>query len=134
MPRTTLDARDRELLEAPNYVHVSTLRDDGSIQTVPIWVDVDGEHILLNGEDTRGWARNLRARPQTVTLTVLNMDNPYEYLTVTGQLASETREGAAEHIDKLALKYMGRDTYPDHSPDRPRVIFRVAPERVRRHG
>jgi hypothetical protein len=32
------------------------------------------------------------------------------------------------------MKYMGADTYPDHSPDRPRVIFRIAPERVQRHG
>ena len=133
MPRTTLDARDRELLEAKNYVHISTLREDGTIQTVPIWVDTDGEHVIVNGEDTRGWAKHLRKSP-TVTLTVLNMENPYEYVTVTGRLADETKEGAAEHIDKLAMKYLGADTYPDHSPDRPRVIFRIAPERVLRHG
>ncbi len=134
MPRTTLDARDRELIEAKNYVNISTLRDDGTIHSVPIWVDVDGDHILLNGEDTRVWAQYLRARPDRVTLTVLNMENPYEYLTVTGHLDSETKDGAAAHIDKMANKYFGMDTYPDHNPDRPRVIFRIAPERVQRHG
>ena len=130
MARTTLNDRDRALLEAPNFVHVSTLREDGTVHTVPIWVDVEDGHVLLNTETSRAWPKHLRERP-TVTLTVLNMENPYEYVTVTGRLADETKVGAAEHIDKLAMKYMGADTYPDHSPDRPRVIFRIAPERVR---
>ena len=29
-----------------------------------------------------------------------------------------TEEGAAEHIDKLAKKYMGVDKYPFHRPRR----------------
>jgi len=81
MPRTTLDGRDRELLSAPNFCHVSTTREDGTIHTVPIWVDVEGDHVVLNTETDRAWPKNLRRTGHT-TLTVLNMENPYEYLTV----------------------------------------------------
>ena len=133
MARTTLNDRDRALFEAPNYVHVSTLRDDGTVHTVPLWVDVEGNQVLLNTETSRAWPRNLRERP-TVTLTVLNMENPYEYVTLTGHVAEETTEGAAEHIDKLAKKYMGRDDYPFNQPGDQRVIFKIAPDRVHHHG
>lgn len=132
MPRTTLDQRDRELLTATNFCHVSTLREDGTIQTVPIWVDVEGDEILLNTEASRAWPSNLRRTGHT-TLTVLNHEDPYEYLTLTGRVASETEDGALEHIDAMARKYIGRD-YPFHQPGDRRVIFRIAPERVQRHG
>ena len=132
MPRTTLDDRDRELLSAPNFCHVSTSREDGTIHTVPIWVDVEGENVVLNTETNRAWPRNLR-RTNTTTLTVLNMENPYEYLTITGHVAEETEDGALEHIDAMAKKYIGQDSYPFHAEGDVRVIFRIAPDRVHRH-
>ena len=132
MPRTTLEARDRELLEATNFCDVSTLREDGTIHTVPVWVDVEGDLVVLNTERDRAWPRNLR-RTGTTTLMVLNQENPYEYLTITGHVAEETQDGAFEHIDAMAKKYIGQDKYPFHQPGDVRVIFRIAPDRVHRH-
>ena len=132
MPRTTLEPRDRELLTAPNFCHVSTIREDGTIHTVPIWVDVEGDEVLLNTETSRAWPQNLRRTGHT-TLTVLNMENPYEYLTITGHVAAETEEGANAHIDAMAKKYIGQDAYPFHQEGDVRVIFRIAPDRVHRH-
>jgi len=43
-------------------------------------------------------------------------------------------EGADEHIDKLAKKYLGVDEYPFRSPGEQRVIIRITPERVDLHG
>ncbi len=63
MARTTLNDRDRALLEAPNFVHVSTLRDDGTVHTVPIWVDVEGDRVLLNTETSRAWPRTCASGP-----------------------------------------------------------------------
>jgi PPOX class probable F420-dependent enzyme len=131
--RTALDDRDRELLAAPNFVHVSTLRPDGSIQTVPIWVDVEGDTVVLNTAEGRAWPANLRRDGQT-TLTVQNLENPYEYLTITGHLVQDTSEGADAHIDKMAQKYIGQDTYPFRQPGEQRVILRIAPDRVHRSG
>ena len=84
--RTRLDDRDRELLAAPNFVQVSTLRPDGTIHTVPIWGDVDGDTVVLNTAEGRAWPRNLRRDGHT-TLTVQNLENPYEYVTITGHVA-----------------------------------------------
>jgi PPOX class probable F420-dependent enzyme len=133
MPRTTLEPRDRELLQATNFCDVSTLREDGTIHTVPVWVDVEGDTIVLNTESNRAWPKNLRRTGHT-TLTILNHENPYEYLTITGHVAEETTDGAMEHIDAMAQKYIGQDKYPFHQPGDERVIFRIAPDRIARHA
>jgi len=131
--RTTLDERDRELLAAPNFVHVSTLRPDGTIHSVPIWVDVDGDTIVLNTAEGRAWPENLRRDGRT-TLTVQNLENPYEYVTIGGHVDEATSEGADAHIDKMAQKYLGQDTYPYRQPGEQRVILRITPDRVYRNA
>jgi PPOX class probable F420-dependent enzyme len=131
--RKTLDNRDRELLEAPNFAHVATLRRDGTPQVVPVWVDVDGDRVLLNSAEGRSWPKNLERDPR-VTLTVKNMESPYEYVTIRGRMAEKTTEGADEHIDKLAKKYLGTDEYPYRQPDEVRVKIAVEPDVVQRRG
>jgi PPOX class probable F420-dependent enzyme len=130
--RTTLDDRDRELLAAPNFVTVSTLRPDGTIQSAPIWVDVDGEDVVLNTAEGRAWPQNLR-RDGSVTLTVQNLENPYEYVTITGHIAEDTHQGADAHIDKMAKKYLGQDSYPYRQEGEERIMFRITPDRVYRN-
>jgi PPOX class probable F420-dependent enzyme len=133
MARTTLDDRDRELLQGTNFCHVATLREDGTIHNVPVWVDVDGDTVVLNSAEGRAWPANAR-RTGKATLTVANMENPYEYVSITGHITEDTHEGADEHIDKLAQKYLGQDTYPFRKPGEQRVMIRIAPDRVQRAG
>jgi PPOX class probable F420-dependent enzyme len=132
MPRSTLDDTDRKILQGKNFAHVSTLRDDGTIQTVPVWVDVDNGHVVLNSAKGRAWPTNLEKNGK-ITITVQNLENPYQYVTITGHTDEETTDGAEAHIDRLAKKYKGVDRYEGHSPDAQRVIFRIAPDRVYRN-
>jgi hypothetical protein len=80
MPRSTLDPTDRSILEGKNYAHVSTLRDDGTIQTVPVWVDVDEDSVVLNRQlsrpHVRGDARDLQDRPRARLPQPLNDEGP----------------------------------------------------------
>jgi len=128
-----LDSNARELLEGANFCYIATLGKDGRPQVNPVWVDVDGDHVLVNSEDTRSWPKNLRRDPQ-VTLCVPEKDNPYHYVTIWGHVVEDTQEGAFEHIDTLAQKYMGVDEYPMHQPGDVRVIFRIEPEKVHVYG
>jgi PPOX class probable F420-dependent enzyme len=126
------DPAVRALLEGKNYCHVATHRRDGTIQLVPVWVDTDGEHVLLNSAEGRGWVRNLDAEPR-LTCTVMNMENPYEFVQIRGHVADRTNEGARDHINKMAKKYFGADEYPGPA-DEQRVIFRIAPDHVQHWG
>jgi PPOX class probable F420-dependent enzyme len=131
--RATIDGRAEELLTAKNFGNVSTLRQDGSVLAVPVWVDVQDGRPALNTAEGRTWPSNLDRDPR-LTLTVQNLDNPYEYVSISGRVAERTREGADEHIDALAKKYLGADTYPARRPGEQRVIIRIEPERVRVRG
>jgi PPOX class probable F420-dependent enzyme len=122
-----IEGRAEELLKAKNFCHVSTLRSDGSVHTAPVWVDVQDGKPVLNTAEGRAWPKNLERDPR-VTLTVQNLENPYEYLEIRGRVAERTHEGADEHIDAMAKKYMGVDEYPLRQPGEQRVIIRVEPE------
>jgi len=125
-----IEGRAEELLRGKNFCHVATLRPDGSVHGVPVWVDVQDGRPVVNTVATRAWPRNLERDPR-VTLTVPNMENPYEYLEVRGREAERTQEGADAHIDSLAKKYLGVDTYPYRQPGEQRIIIRVEPDHAR---
>jgi len=129
----TIEGRAEELLKDKNFVLVSTLRPDGSVHAAPAWVDVQDGRPVLNTAEGRAWPRNLERDPR-VTLTVQNMENPYEYVTIRGRVAERTTEGADAHIDSLAMKYMGKESYPFRQPGEQRVIVRVDPEYVHVYG
>jgi PPOX class probable F420-dependent enzyme len=116
------------LLDKPNHAVLSTLNKDGSVHSTMVWLSVDGDHVALNSESGRHWPGNLE-RDARVTLTLLNEQDPYEYVVIQGT-AVATSEGAEEHIDALAKKYINQDTYPWRT-DKPRVKFNVTPTRVR---
>jgi PPOX class probable F420-dependent enzyme len=128
-----VEGRAAELLTDKNFCVVSTLRADGSVHTAPVWVDLQEGLPTLNTAEGRAWPRNLERDPR-VTLTVQSHENPYEYVTIRGRVAERTHEGADAHIDALAKKYLGQDSYPYRQPGEERVIVRVAPEFVHTYG
>lgn len=130
---TPIAGRAEQLLAAKNFCNVSTLQPDGSIHAAPVWVDVKGGLAELNTALGRVWPSNLERDPR-VTLTVLNQENPYEYVSIRGHVAEWSTEGADEHIDALAKKYLDQDRYPFRQTGETRVIIRVAADDVHVYG
>jgi PPOX class probable F420-dependent enzyme len=124
----TLTDSQKELLQKPNYGVLGTVRPDGTPQLTTVWVDAEDGHVLVNTAEGRWKERYVRRDPR-VTLYVRDEDDPYRWVSITGH-AELVSEGADEHIDKLARKYLGQDRYPWHSEDEHRVILRIEPERV----
>ena len=121
-----LDDKIRALAaEGKNFAAVTTLMPDGTPQTTPLWVDTDGEHLLLNTEVHRQKYENVERDPR-ITVTIIDADNPYAYGEVRGEVV-ETVTGpeARAHIDKLAQKYQGTDYGNPIQSER--VILKVAP-------
>lgn len=130
---TAIEGRAEELLKAKNFCQVATLRRDGSVHLVPVWVDVQDGRAVLNTAEGRAWPSNLERDPR-VTLSVQNMENPYEYAMIRGRLAERTTEGADQHIDEMAKKYLDQDSYPFRQSGEQRLIMRIEPEHVRVYG
>jgi PPOX class probable F420-dependent enzyme len=129
----TIEGRARELLEAPNFCMVGSVRRDGSPAVTPVWVDVQDDQVVLNTAEGRAWPANVRRDPR-VNLTVLNMENPYEFVSIRARLAEDAQEGADEHIDAMAMKYLGEERYPFRSEGEVRVIFRFDAEDIHHYG
>lgn len=118
----------REILAKRSFAHVATVDADGMPQVTPVWIDTDGDYILVNSQEGRKKDRNLRARGK-VGLSIQDPDDPYRYLGIQGQVVEIITAGAAEHINQLSHKYRGRD-YPPLKPTDVRVIYKIEPTRV----
>ncbi len=95
-----------DLFQKPAFAHLATLMPDGTPHVTPVWVDYDGEHVLVNTPQGTRKDRNMQARPP-VALSILDPDFPYRYLAVRGRVVASTEVGALEHIDKQAQRYTG---------------------------
>ncbi len=119
-----------EFLKKPHIAQFVTLMADGSPQITPVWVDTDGEHVLINSENGRVKLRNIRRDPR-VAVGVYDPENSYSrVLNISGRVVEITDEGAADHIDFLSEKYTGNRPYSNHNPDSPRLILKIAPDRI----
>jgi PPOX class probable F420-dependent enzyme len=121
-----LSADEVALFEEPQLGHLATVSPDGRPQVTPVWIDTDGEAVLFNTAKGRVKHRNIEKNPW-VAISVADRNDFYRTVWVRGR-AEVIEEGADAHIDKLAKKYLGADSYPWRNPDETRVIVRVVPE------
>ncbi len=119
----------KALINQKNFAHLATLMPDGTPQVTPVWIDIDGDTLRINSAEGRLKVTNLRRDPR-VGVEVSDAANPYAYVSVRGRVTEMTHEGADQHIDSLAKKYMDVDSYPLRTPDEQRVIITIEPERV----
>ena len=128
MAKTTLTDKQAQLFLGRNFGALASLYPDGSPMVTPVWVDWDGEHVLLNTLKSRAKPGQVE-RDSRVEVVVVSSENPYQHVRVKGR-ARLVDEGAEEHIDKLSEKYVGESPYPWKQPGDERVIVEITPERV----
>lgn len=107
-----------KLLREPAYCQIATLMPDDSPQITQVWVDTDGEHILVNTAEGRQKTRNVRRDPR-VAVNVVDPANAWRLASIRGRVVDMTTEGADDLIDQLAQKYLGVERYPFAIPQRP---------------
>jgi len=125
----TIPEQFRDLLSKKAFASLATIMRDGSPQVTPVWFDYDGTHFRVNSAKGRVKDKNMRHNGM-VALAILDPENPYRYMAVRGRVEEITEEGADNHIDSLAKKYMGQERYPYRKADEVRVIYRIRPERI----
>ncbi len=130
---TILSAELLALLRGPSTCYLATTMPDGSPQITQVWVDTDGEHVVINSVQGYVKLKNI-ARDPRVAVVVSSPANPTRYFQVRGRVIETTTEGATDHIEMLAQKYLGRP-YPWYGGrDQVRVIIVIEPEKVTSMG
>ena len=116
-----------EIIKGKNFAYVATVMVDGSPHISPVWIDRDGDTLLINTVPGRVKQRNVSRDPR-VAISMIQEKSPYRHLFIRGRVIEQTKEGALDHINRLARKYLGKD-YPWN--DRNRIILRIKPESVK---
>jgi PPOX class probable F420-dependent enzyme len=118
-----------ELIERPVVAHLATVDAKGRPQLTPLWIDHDGNDILVNTAAGRAKEVNMRRNP-SVAISMYPPEDPYTVLAIQGTVVEMTTEGADAHIDALAKKYLNQDTYQMRQPGEVRVKVRIRPDRI----
>ena len=131
IPNTYLD-----LFQASVHGVLTTMMPDGTPQSSMIWVDYDGEYVLVNTTLERQKGKNMRANPK-VTILVIDPKDSSRWIEVRGQVQEMTQEGAEEHADKLTQRYCRNkqhfygDIYPvEQKHKETRVIVKIEPCKI----
>jgi PPOX class probable F420-dependent enzyme len=126
----SLSESAKDLLRRPVFAHLATVDADGTPHVTPMWVDVDGDHVVFNTAAGRKKVRNIE-RSARVGVSVVDAAEPYtQRLALEGTVVAVTEDGADAHIDALARKYLGLDAYPWRQPGERRLKVLVRPDRV----
>ena len=130
---TAIPKTHSDLFDKKAFANLATINADGSPQVTPVWVDFDGTHVLINTAKGRMKARNLAREPR-VALSITDPENSYRYLGIQGRVVEMTETGGDAHIDKMAKKYLGKDSYPARTPGEVRIIVKISPDKVHTNG
>ena len=128
-----LSARARALIARPVLASLATVNPDGSPQVTPLWVDLEGDDVVFNTAQGRRKARNLE-RDGRVAVTVIDPDDAYNVVAFRGTVTAISTQGADAHIDVLAKKYLGLDSYPNRRAGEVRIRVTVRTDRIIMQG
>ena len=128
---TPIPKSHADLFTKKAFGNLATLNADGTPQVTPIWVDTEGGFIYFNSARGRRKDKNVRRDPR-VAISIADPENPYRYLEIRGRVVEITEEGADEHLDKLAQRYIGRDKYPPtwRFPNEVRRLYKIEPRHM----
>jgi PPOX class probable F420-dependent enzyme len=122
-----IPAAFQDLMANPKaFANLATVNPDGAPQVTPVWFDFAGGKLRVNSAKGRVKTRNMKEGAK-VALSILDPDNAYRYIQVRGTVSRATEQGGDAHIDALAKKYLGKDSYPFRRPGEVRVIFEIEP-------
>ena len=94
------------LLRQPSLCFIATTMPDGSPQLTQTWVDTDGTNILVNTVQGFQKVRNMQRDPR-VALNIADAKQPFSYYVIRGRVLDVTTDGAVDHIEALAQRYLG---------------------------
>jgi len=119
----------KTLIRGANFAHLATLMPDGSPQTAPVWVDLEGDRILIGTGEGSLKAKNTR-RDGRVALSMVAFDNPYVEAQLRGRVAERWKDADFKIMDRISRKYIGKE-FPMRQNAEQRVVLVIEIERAR---
>jgi PPOX class probable F420-dependent enzyme len=124
----SLSLEVKQLIDRPNFAHLSTLMPDGSPTSTPVWVGREGDHIVICTGENSLKAKNTR-RDARVALSIVDFKNPYEEVQMRGKVIERRPDPDLKIMDPISHKYTGKP-FPFRNPEG-RVALILELEKVR---
>ena len=118
----------KALVRGANFAHLATLMPDGSPQAAPVWVDLEGDRILVGTGEGSLKAKNTK-RDARVALSLVAYDNPYVEAQLRGRVAERWTDADFKIMDRISRKYVGKEFPMRDNPDQ-RVVLVIEIERA----
>jgi PPOX class probable F420-dependent enzyme len=118
----------KNLIDRPNFAHLSTLMSDGSPQSVPVWISREGERLIICTGDGSLKAKNTLRDPR-VAISMVDFSNPYEEVQIRGRVAERRPDSDFKYMDAVSQKYTGKP-FPMRSPEG-RIALVIEVDKVR---
>lgn len=116
----------KALIRGANFGHLATLMPEGAPLVDPVWIDLEGDTILVcTGAGTLK-AKNAK-RDARVGLSVIAMDNPYKEVRLRGRVVEQRPDPDFTVIDRVSHKYTGKP-FPWRDKPAERVVLVIAVE------
>ncbi|GAA3450205.1 PPOX class F420-dependent oxidoreductase [Dactylosporangium matsuzakiense] len=119
----TLPENLQQLLARPNPAVIATVRPDGQPVSVATWYLLEQDRIIVNMDAGRKRLAYLRQEPR-VSLTVLDGEDWYTHVSVTGTVAEIYDDTDMADIDRIATHYTGKP-YANRSNGRVTAVIDI---------
>ena len=123
---TKLPEKVCELIDDKNIAHLATLNKDGSPHVTPVWIDREGDIIIVNTTSTRLKYKNVK-NDKRVSLSITDYRDPYTWASIIGEVVELSDIDAEIHIDKMSQKYLGIPKFHGKNPIEPGNIIKIIP-------
>ena len=118
------------LLDGKNFASLGTVMPSGFPQVTPVWIDYNETHDLLVNTALGRAKERYTAINNKVGVSIFNMSNPYETVSMIGNVVEKTNDRYNHHFNKLSKKYLNLDKYPIYKPEEKRVILKIRPKKI----
>jgi PPOX class probable F420-dependent enzyme len=95
------------LIDGPNFGHLATTMSDGSPQVAPVWIDREGDLLLVGTGNSTLKAKNTR-RDARIALSIIDQQDPYHEAQIRGEVVEHRSDESLETMDAIAHKYTGK--------------------------
>ena len=127
---TKLNDEDlHRLFQFRNLAYLATLSKDGSPHVVSVWAEMVDDLILINTFESSAKNKNITS-DKRIALSVVELNNPFNMVSIKGRVIEQATEEADEHLKKLAKKYLGIGRYYYRKPNHKRIILKIKPEKI----
>ena len=126
----------KEAIDNNAFCAISTHLNDNEIQTHLMWVDYEGDYLIINTEKERKKTENIRSN-SNISLVVFHPTAMYSSWEIRGVVEEILSDHSADsHIDKLSLRYTGKPYRRELGEEwnyekiKSRELWRIKPEKI----